>query len=273
MASLEMVRTYDAVPMAAAPYQPRRRSLSLFLSHCLGLMRVMVTEYRTTWFLHVFFGFLMPLGMIFFLKYVGGEIDQNRAIFLVGGNITTSIAYGPTMILISKIAWGRHTRDFDYWAALPLPKLALVAAMVGVALLLATPGILGVYLLGSLMLGLPLGAGPALLVLVPLGALSLAGFGAFLGVFAKDGPTGNLFSNALIGVVTFLSPTMIPLEAMPAPLKLLAVIMPTTYSADAFRQALAGNFGRTLAYDVLVLLFFTAVFLTLVHRKLDWRSA
>jgi ABC-2 type transport system permease protein len=110
-------------------------------------------------------------------------------------------------------------------------------------------------------------------VLIPLGALSLAGFGALLGTYAKDGPTANILGNALIGFVTFLSPTMIPLDSMPGVLRITSYFVPTTYVSDAFRAALQGNIGLGLAYDVLILVLFTAFFMALVHRKLDWRGA
>jgi len=232
----------------------------------------MLTEYRNTVWFHVMFGFLMPLGMLFFLKYAMGEVDTERAVYLVGGNLTTSVVYGPTMLLINKIGWGRHTRDFDYWAALPLPKLGLVLAMVTVSLILAIPGILILFLVGSLLLGLPLSSGLALIPLIPLGSLSLVGLGAFLGTYAKDGQTANHLANLLMAFVTFLSPTMIPLESMPAALRAIAPFTPITYVSNAFRAALAGNFGPAFAYDVAIMTLFGLGTLALAHFKLDWRS-
>ncbi len=268
MASLTDVQQAVAKP----PYPPSRRGLRFWLVQYAGLTRVMLTEYRNTAWLHIMFGFLMPLGMLFFLKYAVGDVSPERAIFLVGGNLTTSVVYGPTMLIINKIGWGRHTRDFDYWAALPLPKLALVLAMVTVALILAVPGLVILWLAGSLMLGLPLTGGAALLPLIPLGALSLVGLGAFLGTYAKDGQTANQLANLMMAFVTFLSPTMIPLEAMPAPLRVVAPFTPITYVSDAFRAALAGNFGPSFAYDVAIMTLFGLGMLTLAHFKLDWRS-
>jgi ABC-2 type transport system permease protein len=258
---------------APTPYPPRERNLSFLLRQYLRMVKVMMTEYRETWWVHAVFGFMFPLGMIFFLKSAGGTLTPERAIFLVGGNMTTSIAYGPTMILINRIGWGRHYRSFDYWTSLPAPKLALLFSMVTVALALSFPGILGVYLLGSLMLGLPPSGGLALLLLVPLGALSLCGFGAFIGAYARDGQSANVLSNIFLGVVTFLSPLMIPPEAMPAILRLTARFIPTTYVAEAFRAALRGVYDTGFAVNVALLVLFAVGFLWLVQQKLDWRSA
>lgn len=274
MANASYVESANHTAIAPPPYALPARTMRSGLSHLAVATRVMLTEYRETWWIHLFFGLLMPIGMMFFLKLVyGGAVDPERATFLIGGNLATSIAYGPVMILIQKIGWGRHNRSFDYWSSLPLPKLALVISMVAVALVLAIPNLVGVYLLGSLILGLPLKGGIALLLLVPLGALSLSGFAAFLGAFAKDGPTSNIMSNSVVMVVTFLSPTMVPIDVMPLPLRITSYLMPTTYVADAFRAALSGNFGTAFAYDVMIIALFLGVTMILVHRKLDWRGA
>lgn len=260
--------------MAAPPYGIPRRTLGRWLRLYVQMIRALLTEYRDTWFYHVFFGFLMPVGLIFFLKFfVGDDLSQERAIFLIGGNMTTSIAFGPTNLLITRLGWGKHNKAFDYWSSLPLPKLGLIMALVTVSLLLSLPALISVWLVGSAMMGLPPSGGVLLLALLPLGALSLAGMGAFLGTYAKDGPTSSMLSNALIGFVTFLSPMMIPLEAMPAALQWTARFVPTTYVANAFRRALAGDLSLGLLQDVLILLLFVVAFMWLVHRKLDWREA
>ncbi len=258
--------------MAAAPFPPTAQTAITSIGHYLGLLRVMLAEYRTTWVIHVFFGGFMPLGMLFLFKFAWGDVTPERAVFLLGGNLTTSLVYGPTMMLINRIGWGRHNRDFDYWAALPVPKLALVLAMLSVSLIFALPGLAGIYLVGTWMLNLPVAGVPVLLAVIPVAALSVAGFGAFIGAWAKDGQTANVAANIFMGFVTFLSPTIIPLDQMPSLLRWLAVVFPTTYVADAFRTALSGNFGTGLAYDVLILAAYSLAFLVLVQRKLDWRA-
>lgn len=261
---------YHMKDVAALPYQPARRRP---LHHFLRIVQVMLADYRSTWNLQVFFGFVMPLGMVYLLKYISGEITTERAVFILGGNLVTSIAYGPVMLLISRIGYGRQARSFDYWANLPVSPLTWVLAMSTVSLILSLPGLVAVYVAGSLMLGLSLVGGLAVIPLVPLVTLSLTGIGAFLGAYAKNVQTANVMSNAVVGFVSFLSPIMIPLELMPLPLQWLARLIPTTYAAHGFRSALAGNFGPVLAYDILILVLLMAVSLILVHRKLDWRAA
>lgn len=258
--------------LAAPPYAPPRRTFVATFRQYLILTQIMLTEYRTTWFYHVFFGTVMPIGLIFFFKTINQAMAVEQAIFLLGGNMAISIAYGPTHMMIVKIGWGRETREFDYWAMLPIPKLALILAMVSVYLIFAVPGILCSYIFGSWMFGLRPTGSLILLLLLPLSALSLTGFGALLGLYARTGQRAMAYAQGLIGFVTFLSPMLIPLEAMPRVLQIVAIFVPTTYVADAFRLMLAGNSGPRLLYDMLILAALVVVFLLLVHRKLDWRT-
>ncbi|HEX6291098.1 MAG TPA: ABC transporter permease [Herpetosiphonaceae bacterium] len=259
--------------LAAPPYPPPRRTLAISLWRYLILTRVLLTEYRTTWFYHSFFGTVMPLGLIFFFKTMNGAMSVQQAVFLLGGNMALSIAYGPTQMMIVKIGWARETREFDYWAMLPIPKLALILAMVSVYLLFAVPGIVSSYVFGIWMFGLRPEGSLILIPLVPLSALSLTGFGALLGMYARTGQTAMAYAQALIGFVTFLSPMLMPLEAMPRLLQMIAIFVPTTYVADAFRMVLSGNWGARLMYDILILTALVGLFLLVSHRRLDWRTS
>src|SRR5262249_25724278 len=148
------------------------------------------------------------ISFVFLIVAVGGTGGSEKAIYLLGGNLALSITTGPASLLIIKIGW---SRDFHYWIALPIAKLLLVLAIISVALLFALPGLLGIYVFGSLLLGFPfLGTSWGLILLIPLGVFPLAGVGALLGVFAKSGEIANLLSYILIVFVGVLSPVMSP---------------------------------------------------------------
>jgi ABC-2 type transport system permease protein len=185
-----------------------------------------------------------------------------------------SIATGPAAFLITRIGWSRQSKEFHYWIALPVAKLLLVLAIVSVSLLFALPGLLGIYVFGSLLLGLPFDASAwILLPLIPLGVLPLAGLGALLGIFAKSGEVANVFGNLLIIFVGNLSPVMLPLESLPVPLRITAQLMPTTYVADAFRAVLGGHQGTNIALDLLMLALFSVGLLAITYFRLEWRDA
>lgn len=263
---------HSAAAVAALPYPRTRRNLLWYLAQFTRVVRIQLLEFRTAWIYLVVFGCLVPLGLVFWMSRMGGEMTPEKAIFILGGNLVTSIVYGPTSGMIGKIGWGKEHRTFDYWAALPLPKLGWILATVTVYLLLALPSVVIIFLVSALTLGIPMAGGLALIPLLPLGTLSMVGLGAFLGLLAPNGQTASLFGNAMIGVVTFLTPTLLPIEQMPTVMQWIARCLPTTYAADAFRLALAGEYGGALAIDVAVLVLTSLGFLWVLAKRLDFRG-
>lgn len=258
--------------IAALPYPRTRRTLRWHLAQFARVVTVSLLEFRTAWPYLIVFGCLVPLGLIFWMSRMGGEFSRERAVFILGGNLVTSIVYGPVIGMVGKIGWGKEHRTFDYWAGLPLPKLAWVLATVTVYLLLALPSVAIIFGVGALTLGIPLMNGLALIPLIPLGTLSMVGLGAFLGILAPNGQTASLFGNAMIGVVTFLTPTLLPLEQMPTVMQWIARVLPMTYAADAFRLALSGELGAPLALDIGILLLSSLGFLWVLSKRLDFRG-
>lgn len=259
--------------IAPPPYPCQRNNLVLVLRQYILCLSVLRAEYRRTWFMQVLLGFLLPIGLAFFLKAIGNVTTTERAVFLLGGSLASSIAFGPTSFLIMKIGWGRQFREFDYWVALPFPKLTLVFGMISVALVFALPGIVGIYVFGNLLFGLPFTNMLILLPLVPLGVLPQAGLGALLGCYAPNGQVASSIGNVLIVFVGFLSPMMIPVSNLLLPLRIVSFCFPTTYIADAFRMVMANHIDISLLFDVLILLLFSGAFLALAYLRLDWRTS
>ena len=96
--------------------------------------------------------------------------------------------------------------------------------------------------------------------------------GALLGLLAPSGEIANVLSNLLVLLVGVLSPVMLPLSALPVPLRFLSQFIPTTYVADAFRAVLGGYQGTNLALDLILLALFSVALLTLTYVRLDWRK-
>jgi len=258
---------------AFPPYPRQGPSVHTAIRQYVVMVSIMLAEYRTTWFFQVFMGLLIPAGIIFFLKSVGVVKSPAQAIFLLGGNMATSIAFGPTNFLITKIGWAKQIKEFDYWIALPLAKFTLVFAIITISLLFALPGLVGIYLMGSLLFGLALVAHHLfLLPLLPLCVLPMTALGTLLGCYSRDGQTANMLSNLVLIFVGFLSPMMIPNDVLPLPLQIVARFVPTTYVADAFRAVLSNQMNLHFEFDVYILIFFAVLFLSLSYVFLDWRT-
>jgi ABC-2 type transport system permease protein len=254
-------------------YTSMRSPLVALTRQYLILLGVLLAEYRSTWFFHVLNGLLLPISFTFFIVAVGGVTNSEKAIYLLGGNMALSIAMGPTAFLITKLGWARQSQEFDYWIALPISKMIMMFALLSVALLFALPGLAGTYVVASLLFGLPFNVSAWILIpLVPLAVLPLAGVGAMLGTIAPSGQIANILSNIVFLFVGILSPLMLPVDALPIPLRITSQFVPTTYVADAFRTVLRGHIGSNLVFDIIILVLFSAVLLTLTYFRLDWRN-
>jgi ABC-2 type transport system permease protein len=75
----------------------------------------------------------------------------------------------------------------------------------------------------------------------------------------------------LLGSAWFLTGTMFPVTALPAPLQYIARLIPITYSLEAMRAVLVGSATLSrLTGLIMALLIFAAVLLPLSVATLNW---
>ena len=107
-----------------------------------------------------------------------------------------------------------------------------------------------------------------LLVLV-LTVLVHSALGALVAVSVKEVFEAQTLSNYFRFPMVFLCGVFLPVEVMPAPIQVIAYLLPLTYSVDAFRQVLLGPFNTSLILrDIAILAVFLALFLMLANRLL-----
>jgi ABC-2 type transport system permease protein len=236
------------------------------------LLPVVLADFRTTGPFYVFFSVLLPAGILFFVHTTGAGGSREELRYLAGGALAASLTMGPAVMLCARLGLAREHQEFDYWATLPVPKVSLVLALCTGHLLFSLPGVAAMLAIGYFLLGVPLSGVLAVLPLVPLAALAMAGIGAFLGSRAPNSIVGNLLGNLVLAVALFLSPVMTELSAYPAVLRAVAYAVPTTYVADAFRHVLdAGPTYAPLVVDIAVMGGLAALLVALTHWLLDWR--
>ncbi len=76
-------------------------------------------------------------------------------------------------------------QTFEFFASLPVSRLTFVSALLVRAMVFTIPASVIVLVLGPVLFGLSFTFHPLLLVLIPLGGLSLAGLGALVGLPAR----------------------------------------------------------------------------------------
>lgn len=125
------------ITIAVPPYVPLRHSAMMAIRQYGILLRVFLAEYRRIWFFHLIRSLLFPVAFIFLVKAIKGAISSEEAIFLLGGNLASALAFSSMEMLVLKISWGRQLHEFDYWAMLPIGKLTLILALLSIGLFFA----------------------------------------------------------------------------------------------------------------------------------------
>jgi ABC-2 type transport system permease protein len=217
--------------------------------------------------------FASPSGNTGFAAYAGTTDFMSFA--LVGAVLSS---------YVSAVFWGMgfslktemDTGVLESNWLLPVPRLLFLVGQTVASLAITTLTGAGLLLLGGLLFGFHLGGNllAAAAVLAPL-LIALYGFGfAFAGLvlLLRD---ANTLVDVADYLVSLLSGSQFPVEALPRLLLPLALALPTTYGYDAVRGSLLGTstvlpipveLGILLVSMVLLVAFGTIVFRLVARR-------
>jgi ABC-type polysaccharide/polyol phosphate export permease len=102
-----------------------------------------------------------------------------------------------------------------------------------------------------------------------LGAISVVGIGLLIGVLSRNTGEAALVCSIAVYVLSYATPLFYSLESLPRPLQYISAYLPTTHAAIAVNQTLLG-FGIPIT-SLVVLIVWTALLLSFVMFRLDWR--
>jgi ABC-2 type transport system permease protein len=137
--------------------------------------------------------------------------------------------------------------------------------------LFSFPAMFAILVIGKLLFKLPIVLHPVLFLVFTLSGFALSGIGAVIGITSTNSNRANIATRVVFPLLVFTAPVLIPLENLPIILRYTSVIIPTTYIANTFRSALAGDLGISFWIDMGIISVYTFVSLYIVTRKFDWR--
>jgi ABC-2 type transport system permease protein len=224
---------------------------------------------RTAWFWYLVQMSLNPLALLVFVYLLWD--NPQAAQFAVTGSLVVTMSSSAMLSLGQHVGWMKETNAYEHYAALPVSRKLLVAAIATRGVLLALPSILIVALIGHIALDVRITVLGAVILI--LGAYAMSGLGAFVGFWSKDARMASMATQVLATIIIFLAPVYIPLEQMPGFLRYTAMAIPTTYVARALRLSAAGGGLSALWPDLTVLLGLALISLLLVPLRLPWRRS
>ena len=245
--------------------------LQRFLLNYVHLTAVVILEFRQWLALLLTLTVFLNLGMIFAFSFIAGSRDPALGQYIVPGSAIMALVTIGVSMVANDLAQQRRTGSILYYASLPISKMAYVLAMVTGNGFAALPGVLVTVLVGSWLYQLPLAFNPMVLLVLPLSAISLAGFGAAIGLGIKNWRVVGMVAQMTMFFIMFFAPVMIPSSRLPGSLQLTGWLLPPTYAARAFRAALQPEITAALLTDVAILAVWAIGSLVIVSRTLEWR--
>lgn len=235
------------------------------------LTAVVVLEFRQWLPLLFSLTVFLNLGMMFAFSFIAGSRDPELGRYIVPGSAIMALVTIGVSMVANDLAQQRRSGSILYYASLPISKTAYVLAIVTGNGFAALPGVLVTVLVGSWLYQLPLAFNPLVLVVLPLSAVSLAGFGAAIGLGIKNWRVVGMAAQLTMFFIMFFAPVMIPPDRLPGALQLTGWLLPPTYAARAFRAALQPEITGELLMDVVILVAWALGSLVVVSRTLQWR--
>jgi len=220
--------------MTAAPVPP----LAPRTSFAAGLAAVYAGQLARARVARASLLFVATLQSVGILVLLRGVVDERSDITkqqVVAGATVLVVAFVALNLLAQRFGFLRGSGALDYYAALPVPPAAVVLGTAASYASFTGPGAVVTAVGGALLYGLPLAH---LWVLVPvllLAGLSLAGLGALLGLLAPRPELATVAGQLGMSVVLFLG--LIPAQRLPAVVRALRAVVPSTYAVDALAES------------------------------------
>lgn len=234
------------------------------------LLLIQLTNWRWSWRSHLLLSTIAPLLSTVALGFFAANDGENSRITILIGSVVMSLLFGIAGQISSHFAFIRQTGQLDFFATLPITRLAFLLATVWAFFLISLPSAVFTLLLGSAILQVSLNIHILIIVVLPVMSVSLCGFGILIGLLSRNiheaGMMMNLVNFLLVG------PVLIPRDLLPDWLGIATLLSPATYGADALRQvALDAPPLLPLSLDLAVLMATGAGLLWLATRWIDWR--
>jgi ABC-2 type transport system permease protein len=199
----------------------------------------------------LFVACLQSLGLLVLLRGVVDDARVSEKEQIVAGAVVLVIAFVALNLLAQRFGHLRAHGGLDYYAALGTPPSAVVLGTAASYATFAIPGTAVTAVAGALLYDLPLGRLWVLAPVAVLGGAALAGVGAALGLLARKPEVATVAGQLGMTLVLFLG--LVRPARMPAPLRPLLALVPSTYAVNALRESFraAPRYG-VLAGDLAV---------------------
>lgn len=201
----------------------------------------------------------MAAGMVLGFGYFVPHIGRTQAMFITAGAATQVVITLGLVMLPQVMSQERAEGLIEYFLTLPVSREAYLLAEIAFIAIVTLPGVAFAVVLGAWHYHLDLPSDPRVVAVTLLTLFSLTGVGVAMVVLVPHPQLVNVATQLIIFWVLLFSPVMMPREQLPAALRSISSVMPTTYAADAMRATLTDLPGTHFGRAMLVLLGYCVV--------------
>ncbi|MBN1246885.1 MAG: ABC transporter permease [Anaerolineae bacterium] len=217
---------------------------------------------------NISWGLLFPFAFLlaFTLRNPGSPED------LVPGLLALTLLFGTTSMEAIVITFERRIGALERLELAPMRLPALLAGKLLGGVVFGLVATFVTLAIAAVALEVETVNWEWLLPMAFLSATAFAALGILVSVAVKEVFEAQTLANAFRFPMMFLGGVFVPVTAFPAALKVLARLMPLTYSVEGLRAALGQGRLDVALMDIAVLLAFTAVLFALSVQVLARRT-
>lgn len=214
---------------------------------------------------------LMSVGIVLGFSFLIPRHDQVTALYLSTGAPTVALITVGMVLAPQMVAQQKLRGLFDYQRAMPVPRLAMLAADSTVWIVVALPGMVASLLVAALRFDLSFAVSPLVVPAALLIALVTVAVGYAIAYVSKPELTG-VFTNLIIIVALMFSPINYPAERLPDWFASVHQWLPFQYMAQAMRETLDTPAAGVPALPFLVLAGWALAGLAVTYRVMTRRA-
>jgi ABC-2 type transport system permease protein len=236
-----------------------------------NLLLVQLANWRWSWRAMIVLGIAAPTLSIALLSRLVDNRSSALTAALLTGNIVLALMLENQNKVASHFAYMRITDTLTYFAGLPIRQGLLIVATALAFFLLSIPAVIVTSIVGAAMLDISLHPSPALLLVAPLIAISLAGIGAVIGTSARTLEEASSLTLLVSLILLAAGPVIVPESRLPDFVTAVGHLNPAAYASSALQQSLVGPVTTSLILDLVVLVGASSITLLIAAHLLKRR--
>ena len=213
---------------------------------------------------------LLGAGVVIGFSFLVPQMDSATMLYLTTGAPTIVFITVGMVVLPQIVAQQKLTGIFDYLRAMPVPRLAMLAADASVWIGVALPGVAAALWVAALRFHLALRVSPLVVPAVCLVAATSVAVGYAIGYALKPAVTG-IVTQMLVVIALLFAPVNFPADRLPGWLAEAHRWLPFTYMAQVGRDTLSVPPGGVPLAPFAILAAWCVVGLAIAYRVMTRR--